>query len=123
ININIIDSIFEFFYAQGVSANVIGYTMVLDESIPDGKLYSIGPILQFISNYYGYFIQGIPMPSGQTVELALNGYLFSHTISYLIMPTLYLAGIGYGSSYIAELYADFGYFGIIFGSLFYGLLI
>lgn len=115
--------ILDFFYAQGVSANVIGYTKTLADIIPD-KLYSIGPILEYIENkIVRQYILGEPEIIGQTVERAINGYIFSHTISYLILGDLYLAGVGYGSSFVAELYHDFGYFGIAGGSLIYGMLI
>lgn len=111
------DSFLHFFYAQGVSANVIGYTKELSDYIPKGKVYSIGPFFEFTNNLLGnrYY--------GQTSERALNGFLFSHTISYLIMPDMYLRGSGYGSSFIAELYHDLGYIGIIVGSFGYGILL
>ncbi|MDE5415844.1 O-antigen polysaccharide polymerase Wzy family protein [Alkalihalobacterium chitinilyticum] len=123
-NVSLINSLYEFFYSQGISVNVIGFAKTLADTIPEGKLYSIGPIIEFFDNkIIGHYIFGQPIFIGQTVERALNGYLFSHTISYLIMPRLYLMGIGYGSSYIAELYTDFGYIGIIIGSIIYGILI
>ena len=59
---------------------------------------------------------------GQTVERALEGYQYSHTISYLIMPDLYERGVGYGSSFIAEWYQDLGMFGVIIGSFLVGVL-
>lgn len=36
-------------------------------------------------------------------------------------PNLYLAGGGYGGSFIADLWADMGFFGIILGGLIYGI--
>ena len=36
------------------------------------------------------------------------------------MPTAYLQGYGYGSSFVAENYADLGLFGVFLGSLVYG---
>lgn len=115
--------IIEFLYSQGISANVIGYGYKFDEQLPD-KLYTIGPITEFINNkIIGHYILGHDEFIGQTVDRALNGYLFSHTISYFIMPDLYLRGVGYGSSYVAELYADFGYLGVILGNILYGILL
>ena len=32
----------------------------------------------------------------------MEGYQYTHTISYIIMPDLYLKGVGYGSSYVVE---------------------
>lgn len=39
------------------------------------------------------------------------------------MNSAYLAGRGTGSSYIAELYQDFGYTGIILGNILYSFLL
>ena len=44
-------------------------------------------------------------------------------MSYVIMKDLYLKGVGYGSSFVAETYHDFGYVGMMFGSIVIGLLI
>ena len=47
----------------------------------------------------------------------------AHIISYLVLPYNYLLGRGLGSSYIAELYHDFGYIGIFLGNIIYGCVI
>lgn len=39
-----------FFYAQGVSANLIGYAQTLAPQLPEGKLYTIGRLNDFINN-------------------------------------------------------------------------
>lgn len=117
------DSILEFFYSQGVSANVIGYTKVYTEQIPPGKWYTFGPLVEFIDGRIIKPLNGMSREVGQTVEMATNGHLFTHAISFLIMPTAYLMGYGYGSSYIAELYTDFSYFGVFIGSIVYGIII
>lgn len=120
---NAFESILEFFYSQGVSANVIGYAKLFEHSIPDNRFYSFGPLIQFIKiNILSKFID-TPIYIGQTVERALYGNSFPHTISYLVMPEVYVTGSGYGSSFIAEFYVDFGYLGVILGSFFYGIII
>ena len=58
------NSLLEFFYAQGVSVNVIGYTISLSEQIPN-KIYSIGPIIEFIKfNIWGtlFEVKGLERP-------------------------------------------------------------
>lgn len=117
------DAILSFFYAQGVSVNVIGYTDALKESIPN-KIYTFGPIIEFFKfNILGIFSGKNTELHGQTLERAMEGYQYSHTISYLVMPQLYLKGVGYGSSYVAELFHDFSYIGLILGSILIGILI
>ena len=119
---SILDSVKKFFFSQGISVNVIGYTLEYLDSLPKQN-YSFGPIIEFFKTkildvFFGsdYFLVG------QTVQRAMEGNLYSHTISYYIMPDLYLKGIGYGSSYVAELFKDFSLFGVVAGNFFYGLL-
>lgn len=119
---SIFESVLEFFYAQGVSSNVLGYTVSLSDEIPD-KIYTIGPLIEFLMfNIIGPITGTMKELKGQTVERALEGYQYSHTISYLIMPDLYERGVGYGSSFIAEWYHDLGMFGVIIGSFLVGVL-
>lgn len=118
-----LESIKSFFHSQGISANVIGYTRLYEDVLPKGKLYTFGPLMEFIDNKIIRPLKGMPELWGQTQERALEGYLFTHTISFFIMPTLYLSGVGYGSSFIAELFHDFSYFGVFLGSLVYGSLL
>lgn len=116
-------AILSFFYDQGVSVNVIGYTETLKNSIPD-KLYTFGPIIEFFKfNIFGKLSGQYTELHGQTIERAMEGYQYSHTISYLVMPEVYLKGVGYGSSYVAELYHDCSYIGLILGSVLIGILI
>lgn len=117
------DSILDFFHSQGISANVIGYTEMYKDSIPKDKLYTFGPLFEFVDNNLIRPINGLPQLWGQTKERALEGHLFTHTISFLIMPVLYLKGVGYGSSYIAELYNDFSFIGVFLGSIVYGIIL
>ncbi|QCS52391.1 O-antigen polysaccharide polymerase Wzy [Priestia flexa] len=117
------DSIFEFFYSQGISANLIGYTKLYHEYVPKGRLYTFGPLMEFVDNKIIRPMHGMPGLFGQNIDRALNGYLYAHAISYLIMPTAYLMGIGYGSSFVAEMYNDFSYGGVFVGSIVYGAIL
>ena len=54
--------------------------------------------------------------STNSAKLALEGFSYTHAMSFFAHPN-YLGGEGYGSSYILELYADFGVGGIAVGSL------
>jgi oligosaccharide repeat unit polymerase len=120
---NILKNILEFFYSQGVSVNLIGYTEVYRKSLPSGKIYTFGPIMEFINNSIIRKLNGLPELTGQSVERALDGFLYSQALPYLIMPVAYLTGYGYGSSFVAENFVDLSYFGVCIGSIFYGILI
>ncbi|MBT2615338.1 MULTISPECIES: O-antigen polysaccharide polymerase Wzy family protein [unclassified Bacillus (in: firmicutes)] len=121
--ISFLDSIYEFFYTQGISVNLIGYTQLYGNSLPEGKWYTFGPLFEFVDNRIIRPIAGMPELFGQTVERAIDGYLYAHALSYVIMPDLYLKGVGYGSSYLAELFKDFSFTGVFVGSIVYGALI
>lgn len=122
-SMNFLNSIYEFFFSQGVSANLIGYTKIYEKQIPENRNYTFGPFFEFIDNNIIRPLKGMPELAGQTVERALNGFSFSHTITFFIMPNLYLAGRGYGSSFVAELFHDFSYIGVFIGSIVYGAIL
>ena len=119
---SIFDSIFEFFYSQGVSANLIGYTEMYKEQIPN-RFYTLGPIYEFVNESLIKPLKGIQPFFGQTAERAMNGHLLSQTLPYFIDQRAYLAGYGWGSSIVSENYADGGFVGVIIGGLIYGLIL
>ena len=52
-----------------------------------------------------------------------NFNTFSHWISYLTQPSLYLSGHGMGSCYLAEVYLAFGIIGVIGVAFFIGFIL
>lgn len=106
----------DFFYKQGVSFNVlcIGYAAIPKLPTPVPKLYTLGGILNYAqSNFISRFFFGTqPFSSGNSVYRAVYGSEFAHSMSYVVRSD-YLDGHGYGSSFILETYADFGYIGMI----------
>ena len=117
------DAIFSTLNSQGVSVSVIGYGKEYEKLIPN-KIYSLGGIVEFFKyNPISETLLGTRGFSGQSAGRALNGNLFSHTISYLALPWGYLHGRGLGSCYIAEAYHDFGYLGVAVWSFIYGIII
>lgn len=122
-SISIVDSVVEFFVNIGASSKVIKYGYDYKGQIPQWRFYSLGSTL----NYFKYgtlfnLFDTSSIPARHTVKFALESHSFGELISYLVMPQKYLNGEGTGSSYIAELFADFGYAGIAIGSLIYGFV-
>lgn len=114
------DLFFNTLSSQGISISVIGYERIHENTIPN-KIYSLGGIIEFLKyNPLTSFISGAKPLLGQSQERAFNGNLFTHIISYLVLPYNYLRGRGLGSSYIAEAYHDFGYIGVFIWSYIYG---
>lgn len=118
-----ISQIKRFFTTAGKSVDIIGYEAVYRPELPK-NLYSFGGIVEFLR---GNRIVSWLLPTSQyqphTEEYALNTFYFSHAISFKIFPSMYLAGHGKGSVYIAELFHDFGYSGVIIGNFIVGVFL
>ena len=57
-----------------------------------------------------------------SVELAIDSNSYAHNLSYLVLNKEYLKGHGIGSSYIMELYTDYGMIGVFLLSFLLGVL-
>jgi len=119
-----------FFTTQGGSIKIIGYEKQLHNLLPDTNIsYTFGPIINWYK--YGFIGNIISMLAGQefvkyagnTIGSALYGNNLGATITYLVMPNNYLSGVGMGTQYIAELYSDFEYAGVIIFNLCLGWFI
>ena len=116
-------NVFYFFNQQGGSVDIIAYGKVLQDKIPDHTLYSLGPIINmYQQNALFKILEIYPDLKPHTVDMALQGSSFGQTISYFISPSNFLNGVGYGSSYIAEVYHDFGYIGVAIINFIYGII-
>lgn len=113
-----------FFYQQGVSVNVLGYANKFYDILPDGKLYSAGKVIDFfVHNSISQILFDTEPVKPQTMEHALNDHTLHAALTYYGSPSLYFSGGGYGGCYVADLWVDFGFLGIIIGSLIYGLVL
>lgn len=114
----------DFFNAQGSSVNIIGYGYEYNEIFPVGKIYTFGPIIDFLrDNIFSKVIFSFETYRQNTEEIALYGNSFGQTITYLVMPWNFTEGIGMGSCYIAEVFKDFGYIGVCLINLIYGVVL
>lgn len=123
--INLLNEIFNFFEAQGGSVNVISYGKLYDGNLPDSNLsYTFGPIINYFTNgTVANILTGAEPIRGNTIQAALFGNNFAQTISYLVNPNYFVSGWGLGSQYIAEVFADFGYIGLIIFNFLLGCLL
>lgn len=113
----------DFLYTQGVSVNVLGYALAFEDAMPPGRMFSIGPAVEFLTWNVGSALGIAEVPTGQSLERVTQGHQLSHTLSYLIMPGLYLEGSGYGSSFVAELWLDGGLPLLFLGSALLGMFL
>ncbi|MGF0040252.1 O-antigen polysaccharide polymerase Wzy family protein [Peptoniphilaceae bacterium SGI.131] len=111
-----------FLYGQGVSARAIGSSIQFRGELGN-KIYSFSEVTDFFKFSVFGRLKGIKMPQGQSIDVVLNRSELSHVLSFVQNPFDYLnKGLGVGSSYIAELFLDFSYIGVIVGSVFYGFV-
>lgn len=118
VNYSFLNLMLEFFVSQGGSNEIISHGYLVAEKLPPQNIfYSFGSAYNYITqNIIISNIFGIDRLAQNTVEMATRGNNFSASITYFNYPISYLRGIGMGSSYVAELYYDFGYFGVLFGN-------
>lgn len=116
---SISESFINFFYDQGVTSNVLKRAYIYKDLIPNNNIYAF----EFLHSGIFARLLGIPIYHGNTIEHALYGGSFTHSLGYVIMGESYLLGRGSGSCYIAELYQDLGYLGIILGNIVYAYLL
>lgn len=123
-NTTIYSLIVTLFTSVADTDKVIKYGYILQDFFPEGHVYSIGNIIDYFK--FGTIAKVLfdnTVIVSQTVEYAMEGNNFSYTLSYLYYPTMYLSGHGLGSCYIAELYQDAGYLGILLGNILIGILL
>ncbi len=114
----------QFLVAQGSSFQVVSYTVQNAAVFPEGKLYSLGPLIAFFNeNIITQAFTDSVIYGQATAALALLGNNFSFAFAYIANPGYYLSGGGYGSNFIAELWIDFGTIGVVAGGIIYGVLL
>lgn len=115
------DGIIRFLDAQGGSVNIINRIFYYQDQLKDMSFTSFSNTRTVLfENAIARRLFNIQVYSGNSIENAMNGHYLSHRLSYLEYGSQYLSGRGVGSCYIAELFHDFGYIGLILGNLVYG---
>ena len=117
-SLSFFDGILGFFYDQGVTCNVLKRAYMYKEQIPK-QIYT----LEFLHSGILARLFNIKVYHGNTIDHAMHGGSFTHTLGYIVMQSTYLSGRGTGTSYIAELYQDFNYIGVILGNIIYSILL
>lgn len=128
VRLNIFELIVDFFYKQGVTFDIINYSLNVLNYLPnkEEKIYTFGLINDYIK--YGIIgrilwnTQGLG-PAGNTVLMGTKSSLLAHNLSYILYGSFYLEGHGVGSSYLLETYIDWGYMGVIAFSIILGFIL
>lgn len=120
-NDNFFTLFLNFFYQLGGSENIIGYSYDFKSKIPDGQWYSLGPVLRFVQDNPIASLLGLGEAfQSQSVEMATRGHELGSFLTYNTDEYRYISGGNIASSYVAELWLDFGFFGVIVGNYIYG---
>lgn len=110
-----------FFLQQGGTGSLIVTAEELKNSLPETNTsYTFGPVLKLLRSYT-YTPQEVAINKLQYE--ATYGNNIGATLTYLSLPSYYYAGGGLGTSYLAELYVDYGYSGIIIYSFLLGIVL
>lgn len=119
--------IVDFFFKQGTSFDTIifGHDMLDKLPFSDIKNYTFG---SFIDSFkFGFLGQklfhGIGLPSTNSPEKGMISNSLAHNLAYVYRKDEYLAGNGNGSSYLLELFADYGYMGVFIASILLGIIL
>lgn len=124
---NEMNPIVDFAHKQGVTFTVVtrGYKSI--PYLPDvkNKNYTFGPFIDYVKRGTpAQILFGAPdLGAPNSIVRATEGNNFNAALSYYLYGKMYLQGHGAGSSYIIELYADYGYIGIIIFSVLLGMLL
>lgn len=122
---NIFSMVVDLFHKQGVSFRTLCIGHAALPNLPGAKRnFTFGPIIDYLLyGRIGRLLFGTTaLPSGNSAELAARGHSLAHAISFVGHPG-YLEGHGLGSSYILEVFADYGYVGIAVFSLLLGMFL
>ena len=117
--------LWETLYSQGVSTEVVGYGFVYRAQVPDGFVWSFGHVLDLLGSApagdgrpgAGHHVR----PDGRAGRGGAASSPSSCRGASSAASTS--RGRGMGSSYVAELWADLSYPGIVLGSLVLGLVV
>lgn len=116
--------VIDFFFQQGTSLQVVGLTYDAQSVIPSGKFYTFGTIIDNFNDNFIFNLLGIAKSyRAQTPEFAINGHSLANYLTYTFETQRFLNGGGMGSSYVAEVWNDFGYLGLGLWSFMYGCIL
>ena len=118
------DMLLNFMVDIGNSGKVIMRGYQFKEIIPKDKAYSFGSLIEYFKySFFSELLFGKTAYNARSYEYVTSGHSFAYVITYYFSRTDFFSGHGQGSSFIAELYADCGYWGVILGSFALGVFV
>lgn len=116
--LSVVNIPYEFLRLNGISILIPAYLIEFKSSfVNEGVPYLFTPIYDY---FYRIFVDSQIFYEGRTYDLITTSNYLSNQLIYFINRPAYYAGMGTGSSYLAEFY-DFG--GLFFGSFCFFILV
>lgn len=120
-----LSAIYTFIYSQGATFRVVSETVNCWDRFDHNSayLYLFYPFEMFAHNnpllraLFGF----TPIVETQSVPFVLTTHNFAHVLTFMVDPSRYLAGGGFGTSFVAEAYVAFGMGGVAAVSALIGL--
>lgn len=129
-SISLMEIMNSFFVSTGGSDSTIANAIHYRNEFPKtGAVYFFAPLSDAVTDnalirlFISVFTGKSVTSSAQGMNYLMQHDTFSHWLSYIVNPELYLSGYGMGSSYIAETYMAFGVVGVAVFSFLLGILI
>lgn len=115
-----------FFHSQGASFRVVVQTVNQWDHFDHGASFHFlfYPFELFVhNNVVTRTLFGLqPIIEVQTMTFVQTTHNFAHVLTYMVDRSRYLAGGGFGTSFVAEAYVAYGIFGVIAYSALVGLI-
>ncbi len=124
---NFMETVVNFLYSQGASFRVVIQTVnsrdLFNHSVTWKYLFY--PFEMFIhNNLITRSLFGLsPIIEVQTSAFVVSTHNYAHVLTYLVDPSRYLSGGGFGTSFVAEAYVAFGFLGVVLVSAGVGLVL
>ena len=121
----VVNIVVDLFHKQGVSFRTLCIGHAALPHLPGAaRNFTFGPFIdQVLYGRIGLLLFGTdPLPAGNCADLAARSHKLGDPLAFAAHPG-YLEGHGFGSSYLLELFADYGFIGIAVYSFLLGILL
>ncbi len=118
----------DFFYKQGTTFDTICQGFENEKLLKNQKhviSYTFGDFIDYIlhSTISQKIFKTDSLGTGNSIKMATESNSMAHHLSYIVLGDTYLQGHGRGTSFLIELYMDFGIIGVIIYSIILGILL
>lgn len=127
-NTSPIDMFVDFFYKQGTTYDTICQGFENEEKLKNQEYvisYTFGDFIDYIlhSTISQKIFKTESLGSGNSIKMATESNSMAHHLSYIVLGDTYLQGHGRGTSFLIEVYMDFGITGVVIYSFLLGMLL